>query len=174
MLVFLSPLSLPPVSLPPCLRPSLSLSLLPFVSLLPTSTLSYLPPSFCPLAPCHHLFLFISFLSSPYSLLKVRSVQADEIWLSPNYQRLSCHITLAIYNPSQHTRDTYFGEFYKATAALGLHPRPHWGKHMPIDWKEVEMEALFPRIKDFARIRAKMDPQGIFLSDFLNNIFKFV
>ena len=121
-----------------------------------------LPPSI--LAPCLHISP--SLLPSPCSLLKVRSVQADEIWL---YHRLSCHITQAIYNPSQHTRDTYFGEFFRATAALGLHPRPHWGKHMHIDWREVEMEALFPRIKDFARIRAEMDPQEIFLSDFLND-----
>ena len=37
-------------------------------------------------------------------LTQIRFVQADDIWLSPNYERNSCHITQTIYNPSEEHR----------------------------------------------------------------------
>ena len=43
----------------------------------------------------------VSFL---YLSLQVRFVQADDIWLSPEYNRDSCRITLSIYNPSEENR----------------------------------------------------------------------
>jgi FAD/FMN-containing dehydrogenase len=47
--------------------------------------------------------------------------------------------------------------------------RPHWGKmHTQTTGN---LAALYPRWHDFRRIRAALDPQGIFLNDYLRRLF---
>ena len=101
--------------------------------------------------------------------LQVRYVKADDIWLSPNYQRESCHMTFLIYNPTLETMAYYFDLLYNATRQFN--PRLHWGKYMSVGREEVEQ--MYPRLQDFARIRAEMDPNGIFLNDILTTTFGF-
>ena len=99
----------------------------------------------------------------------MRFVQADDIWLSPNYERNSCHITICLYNARKAIRHTYFGEFYKATRKFGA--RVHWGKHFKLTPDEVK--ELYPKLEDFARARAELDPKGVFLNEFLQKTFGF-
>jgi FAD/FMN-containing dehydrogenase len=47
--------------------------------------------------------------------------------------------------------------------------RPHWGKlHTRT---AQELDALYPRWHDFRRIRAALDPNGVFLNDYLRALF---
>jgi xylitol oxidase len=45
-------------------------------------------------------------------------------------------------------------------------PRPHWGKVFTLD--PAAVRDRYPRLADFARLRARHDPDGKFGNDFLD------
>lgn len=47
--------------------------------------------------------------------------------------------------------------------------RPHWAKAHKL--RRPELEALYPKYKDFLSLRSKLDPNNRFMNDYLNNIF---
>lgn len=97
--------------------------------------------------------------------LEFRFVLADDIWLSPAYQRESAYIAVHMYRGMPY--QSYFQhieEIFKRYQG-----RPHWGK-MHTRTAE-ELAALYPRWQDFRRIRAELDPQGLFLNDYLRELF---
>jgi len=102
--------------------------------------------------------------------LQVRFVSGDDTWLSPYYgmEDGACAITLTIYAP-RWTAKAYFDAYYLATRRF--HGRIHWGKHFTIDRSVVER--WYPKFPEFAVIRKKMDPKGIFLNKFLKETFGF-
>ena len=99
--------------------------------------------------------------------VQVRFVGKDDIWLSPNYQRDSCHITQTIYNPSESKRWLYFSGFHNATRKFGA--RLHWGKDFNLTPEEIR--SLYPKFGDFMRIRALLDPNGTFLNELMSRTF---
>ena len=104
-----------------------------------------------------------------HSSQQVRFVKADDIWLSPAYQRDTCHVTLMIYNPSSSNMHHYFDGYYNAIRRF--HPRVHWGKYFKLTNNEVAN--LYPRLHDFARVRAQLDPKKLLMNDLLANLFEF-
>ncbi|PVZ66708.1 D-arabinono-1,4-lactone oxidase [Pelagibaculum spongiae] len=97
--------------------------------------------------------------------LEYRYVKADDVWLSPFYQRDSCSISCHNF----HDRD------YKKYFAL-LEPifkkyqgRPHWGKIHTLE--QSQLSALYPRWDDFMKVRQQMDPQNKFVSNNLKELF---
>lgn len=100
----------------------------------------------------------------------MRYVKGDDIWLSPNYHRNSCHITILIYNPSPAAKKHYFHSIYNAT--LQFSPRVHWAKYL-CDITSHDLMSMYPRFSDFARIREKTDPHNIFINDALRQTFGF-
>jgi len=97
--------------------------------------------------------------------LECRFVHADDIWLSPAYQRESAYIAVHMYRGMPY--DSYFHsieEIFKRYQG-----RPHWGKmHTRI---AGELAALYPHWHDFQRVRAALDPQGVFLNSYLRDLF---
>ena len=97
--------------------------------------------------------------------LECRFVHADDIWLSPAYQRDSTYIAVHMYRGMPYK--PYFRhieEIFKRYQG-----RPHWGKiHTR---SAADLAELYPRWHDFRRIRAALDPQGIFLNDYLRELF---
>lgn len=94
-------------------------------------------------------------------------MKGDEIWLSPNYQRDSCHFTMCIYNSAIHGRTQFYQKVYEATAKYK--PRFHWGKHFNVT--PTDMETMYPKFKDFLKIRAQFDPNGLFVNEQLASTF---
>jgi len=97
--------------------------------------------------------------------LEFRFVLADDIWLSPAYQRESAYIAVHMYRGMPY--QSYFQhieEIFKRYQG-----RPHWGKMHTRTAQELA--ALYPRWLDFQRIRAQLDPQGMFLNDYLRKLF---
>jgi xylitol oxidase len=94
---------------------------------------------------------------------ELRTVAADEIWLSPSYQRDSVciHFTLV--------RDTMAVTPVLAAIERQLAPfapRPHWGKLFDIDPEVVR--GLYPRLPDFERLVREWDPAGKFRNALLD------
>jgi L-gulonolactone oxidase len=100
-------------------------------------------------------------------IIEVRFVKKDIFWLSNEYGRDSCHITLLLYNPSDELFDFYSVNTYNLFMKFGV--RPHWGKeiHMTLD----EAMKVYPKLNKFLQVRKDFDPNGIFLNSFLSNIF---
>jgi alditol oxidase len=92
---------------------------------------------------------------------ELRTVAADELWLSPAYQRDS----LAIHF-------TWVADAAAVAPALTaverqldpLDPRPHWGKLFAMAPDLVA--ARYPRMADFRRLQRQLDPGGKFRNDF--------
>jgi FAD-linked oxidoreductase len=97
--------------------------------------------------------------------IECRFVHSDDIWLSPAYQRESCYIAVHMYRGMPYT--AYFHhieEIFKRYQG-----RPHWGKMHTRT--AAELSELYPRWHDFRRVRAALDPQGMFLNNYLRKLF---
>jgi FAD-linked oxidoreductase len=96
--------------------------------------------------------------------IEYRYVKADDIWLSPFYQRTTCSISV-----HQFIDRDYRPYFARMEEILRKYEgRPHPGKLHSLSHKELSM--LYPRFQDFLQIRKEMDPEGKFLNDFLRKL----
>jgi FAD-linked oxidoreductase len=97
--------------------------------------------------------------------IECRFVHADDIWLSPAYQRDSAYIGVHMYRGM-----TYSSYFYSIEEIFKRYQgRPHWGKMHTRTARELA--ELYPRWHDFLRVRAALDPQGVFLNSYLRDLF---
>jgi FAD-linked oxidoreductase len=93
--------------------------------------------------------------------IEFRFVRADDIWLSPFYQR-DC-VTLSVH------------QYYKASEAAlfslcegvfrEYDARPHWGKMHTAG--PDRLGALYPKFEAFRALRRRLDPKGRFLTPYL-------
>ncbi|HLH61644.1 MAG TPA: D-arabinono-1,4-lactone oxidase [Ktedonobacteraceae bacterium] len=97
--------------------------------------------------------------------IECRFVHRDDIWLSPAYERDSAYIAVHMYRGMPY--QSYFEHIEEIFRRYD--GRPHWGK-MHTRTAE-ELAGLYPRWHDFRRIRARLDPQGMFLNDYLRKLF---
>lgn len=97
--------------------------------------------------------------------VECRFVRADDIWLSPAYQRDSCYMAIHMYKGMEYL--PYFQQIEQIFKRY--QGRPHWGK---MHWQNAQsLAGLYPRWYDFQRVRTTLDPQGIFLNDYLRTLF---
>lgn len=97
--------------------------------------------------------------------VECRFVHADDIWLSPAYQRASAYIAVHMYRGMPY--ESYFTQI--EAIFQRYQGRPHWGKlHTQ---NAQNLEKLYPRWHDFRRVRASLDPKGIFLNRYLQALF---
>jgi FAD-linked oxidoreductase len=97
--------------------------------------------------------------------IECRFVRADDIWLSPAYQRDSAYVAVHMYKGMPYR--FYFShieDIFKRYQG-----RPHWGKMHTR--KARELAELYPHWHDFRRVRASLDPKGIFLNSYLRELF---
>ncbi len=94
---------------------------------------------------------------------EIRTVAADDLWLSPAYLQ----DTVAFHF-------TWVNDWAAVAPVLAqveqcltpLHARPHWGKLFGTS-PEV-LRKLYPRLADFRRLMREYDPSGTFRNDFLD------
>jgi FAD-linked oxidoreductase len=96
--------------------------------------------------------------------IECRFVRGDDIWLSPAYQRDSAYIAVHMYKGMPYER------YFRAVEAVyqAYEGRPHWGKLHSLD--AATLAARYPRWNDFRRVRAALDPQGVFLNEYLRTL----
>ena len=80
----------------------------------------------------------------------------------------TCAITLTIYADPD-TVHEYFSAVYAVTKQFNA--RYHWGKHFTANRSVIE--DLYPKFKQFAAIRKKYDPKGVFINEFIDETFAF-
>ena len=84
---------------------------------------------------------------------EIRFTKADDLWLSPAYQRDS--IWLSMYNIDPRNWGAQKAKFEAFAREHG--GRPHWGKEATFD--RAYLESQYPRLGDFARLAARYDPE---------------
>ena len=94
---------------------------------------------------------------------EVRSMAADELWLSSNHGRagIGLHFT---WKPMQTEVDALLPELEAALEPFAA--RPHWGKLFAAD--ADRLAPLYPRFEDFRALAQRMDPEGKFRNGFLD------
>lgn len=96
--------------------------------------------------------------------VEVRFVKADDIYLSPAYQRDSIYIAVHMYKGMEYK--TYFDAM--ETIFKKYNGRPHWGKMHTRTAKELSQ--LYPMWNKFQEIRTQLDPDGLFMNDYLKKL----
>jgi len=97
--------------------------------------------------------------------MEVRFVAADDVPMSPAYQRDSCYI--GAYVSSLDWAPAYFAEFQDLMR--DYQGRPHWGK--TFHRTAGELRALYPQYDQFASLRRQLDPEGVFRNHFVDRVF---
>jgi xylitol oxidase len=94
---------------------------------------------------------------------EVRTIAADDLWLSPHYQRdsLALHFT---WIADTEAVLPVVADLEKALAPFGA--RPHWGKVFTT--APSDLRAAYPRFADFAALTARFDPTGAFRNPWLD------
>lgn len=93
---------------------------------------------------------------------ELRTVAADELWMSPQYRRdsLAIHFT---WRPDRAAVDRVLVDVEAALAPFGA--RPHWGKVFRADARTIA--PLYERLADFARLVERLDRRGAFANPWL-------
>ena len=93
--------------------------------------------------------------------VEARFVAADDIPLSPAYQRQAAYIAVHQFKGMPH--EAYFASI--EAIFRRYQGRPHWGK---LHTRTVdELRALYPKWADFMALRKKFDPNGMFVNRYL-------
>lgn len=95
---------------------------------------------------------------------ELRFSKADDLWLSPAYQRDS--IWLSLYNIDRANWPAQLAKFEAFARAHG--GRPHWGKEASFD--RAYLRAQYPRLEDFAALARRYDPEGKFRNTWIDDI----
>lgn len=95
--------------------------------------------------------------------MEIRTVAADELWLSPAYQRPSLCLG---FTWRKHAAEVaaLLPEIERVLEPY--EPRPHWGKLFAMR----DLDGRFPRLGDFRELMAEYDPRGKFRNPFLDRI----
>lgn len=96
--------------------------------------------------------------------IEYRYVKADDIWLSPFYQRDSCSISCHNFHDKDYKK--YFALL--EPIFLKYQGRPHWGKLHTLTAKEQVKN--YPQFDAFLKVRKDMDPDGKFTNSHVNAI----
>jgi L-gulono-1,4-lactone dehydrogenase len=104
-------------------------------------------------------------LSEPVMFpVEVRVAAPDDVWLSTAHGRRTAYVAVHQYAGMPHRE--WFDVFESiAGAACG---RPHWGKMHRLD--AAALRERYPRFDDFRRIRAEVDPGGVFTNQYLSRV----
>ncbi|WP_433126274.1 FAD-binding protein [Micromonospora sp. CA-240977] len=109
----------------------------------------------------------VAHLIAPVLLVcELRTVAADELWLSPNHERDSFVVHFTWIDDTEAVLPVVAA----VEARLApFAPRPHWGKVFVTD--PAELADRYPRYADFAGLLPRLDPTGKFRTDLLDRYF---
>lgn len=96
--------------------------------------------------------------------LEVRTTAGDDTWLGTASGRNSVYI--AVHRYIRDRVPQYFPEMESILRSHG--GRPHWGKQHTL--RAPDLAQLYPRFQDFRAVRQQVDPQGLFVNDYLREL----
>ena len=105
---------------------------------------------------------------SPHLLIsEIRTIAADDLWLSMAYKRNSVAIHFT-WKPDWKNVEQVLPLIERALGPYSY--RPHWGKLFTMSGEELRRR--YPKMPEFVAMAKKFDPHGKFRNDFLRrNVF---
>lgn len=97
--------------------------------------------------------------------IEIRWVKKDDIWLSPTYKRDAVYIAIHTYHKA--SIPEYFDEVEKL--AMKYEGRPHWGKMH--NQTTTYLKKVYPKWDDFMELREQLDPNRIFINEYMEQVF---
>ncbi len=98
---------------------------------------------------------------------EIRTVAADDLWLSPSYQRDSASIHFTWIKDAQAVTPV-LAAIEDVLAPLAA--RPHWGKLFCVSPRALW--GLYERLPDFERLVCRYDPAGVFRNEFVSHVLE--
>ena len=96
--------------------------------------------------------------------IEFRVVAPDDAFLSTAHERRTAYVAVHQYQGAPW--EPYFRAVEEIMTGYG--GRPHWGKrHFQ---SAATLEELYPRWRDFQRIRARLDPEGRFSNPYTDRV----
>ena len=97
--------------------------------------------------------------------VECRYAKQDDIWISPAYGRDSAFVAIHMYKGMKHE------EFFAAMEEIfqKYDGRPHWGKMHTMSHENVV--AAYPNLDKFLQVRQELDPNQMFVNDYLKELF---
>lgn len=95
---------------------------------------------------------------------------ANQSWMSPGYERASLRINLIHYDRDPIPAEQMFHGPCEILRAFD--PRAHWGKYQPRTQGGDPVSSPLPRLEDFLQLRAKLDPEGTFLTPYWRRVMR--
>ncbi|MCU4973373.1 FAD-binding protein [Halobacteria archaeon AArc-m2/3/4] len=95
-----------------------------------------------------------------------RTVAADDTYISADYGRET--VTMGIIQNASLEYTEYFEDIEEIFRRYD--GRPHWGKRHTR--RAGELRELYPEWDRFQKIRREMDPEGVFMSDYLTELLE--
>lgn len=97
--------------------------------------------------------------------VEYRTLSSDDLWLSPATGRAT--VTISVHQAAE----LPFVDLFNDAQAIfkGFDGRPHWGKRNTMT--AAELAPHYPRWEEFCELRRGLDPSGVFLNDWAENIF---
>jgi FAD/FMN-containing dehydrogenase len=96
--------------------------------------------------------------------VEYRTLAADDVWLSTAYERDT--VTISVHQAVSEPDEPY----YRACEEifLAFDGKPHWGKASYLNAEQLAQ--MHPKWADWWRVRDRVDPDGVFLNPYLQNI----
>jgi xylitol oxidase len=96
---------------------------------------------------------------------EIRSVAADELWLSPAHHRATACVHFT-WKQEPEAVEALLPEVEAVLAPFAA--RPHWGKVHT--FSRDALEPHYPQMADFRALRARMDPKGKFANEYVDRL----
>jgi len=96
--------------------------------------------------------------------VEVRFAAADDLWLSTATGRATAYVAVHQYWRMPH--EAYFDAVERIVAQVD--GRPHWGKLHSLT--APRLAELYPRMADARRVRAALDPGGVFANAYVDRV----
>lgn len=100
-------------------------------------------------------------VASVLQVCEIRAIAADDLWLSPSYDRETVGIHFTWIDDIDAVRPVL--ELVE-TELAPFEPRPHWGKL----FAAIEVGSRYPRLADFRALAKTFDPGSKFRNSFLD------
>lgn len=94
---------------------------------------------------------------------EVRSIAADELWMSPHFERASI-----AFHFTWHAGDNERAVSAVEEALAPFAPRPHWGKVFHAD--RFSAVSSYEMFDDFVEMTTRLDPHGVFRNEWWHRV----
>lgn len=98
---------------------------------------------------------------------EIYAAGTSSFWMSPAYQTDVIRIDVFWFANNAQKPEIYYQLFWNLLSPYDF--RPHWGKYLPDPQSEqglAYMQQRYPKWQDWMKLRARMDPTQLFVSDY--------